>query len=96
MNPISIITCCVGIIGCVIGVATFVSAQLSKAKQDGILMNKVDYLVSSFDEQKKEQKERNKSQDDIIAEHAIAIENLQTRMKNVENEVFKGNNRASH
>ena len=35
MNPISIITCCVGIIGCVIGVATFVSAQLPKAKQDG-------------------------------------------------------------
>lgn len=96
MNPISIITCCVGIIGCVIGVATFVSAQLSKAKQDGALMEKVDYLVNSFDEQKKEQKERNKSQDDIIAEHAIAIENLQTRMKNVENEVFKGNNRASH
>ena len=96
MNPISIITCCVGIIGCVIGVATFVSAQLSKAKQDGALMEKVDYLVNSFNELKKEQKECNKSQDDIIAEHAIAIENLQTRMKNVENEVFKGNNRASH
>ena len=59
MNPIPIITCCVGIIGCVIGVATFVSAQLSKAKQDGALMNKVDYLVSGFDELKKEQKERN-------------------------------------
>ena len=96
LDPISIITCCVGIIGCVIGVATFASAQISKAKQDGILMNKVDYLVNSFDEQKKEQKERNKSQDDTIAEHAIAIENLQTRMKNVENEVFKGNNRASY
>lgn len=96
LDPISIITCCVGIIGCVIGVATFASAQISKAKQDGILMNKVDYLVNSFDEQKKEQKERNKSQDDTIAEHAIAIENLQTRMKNVENEVFKNNNRASH
>ena len=95
LNPLSIITCCVGIIGCVIGVATFVSAQLSKAKQDGALMNKVDYLVSGFDELKKEQKERNADQDHILWEHSIAIENLQTRMKNIENEVFK-NGKASH
>lgn len=95
MNPLSIITCCVGIIGCVIGVATFVSAQLSKAKQDGALMNKVDYLVCGFDELKKEQKERNTDQDRILSEHSIAIENLQTRMKNLEKEVFK-DERASH
>ena len=95
MNPLSIITCCVGIIGCVIGVATFVSAQLSKAKQDGALMNKVDYLVSGFDELKKEQKERNADQDHVLSEHSIAIENLQTRMKNIENEVFK-NGKAPH
>ena len=88
MNPISIITCCVGIIGCVIGVATFVSAQLSKAKQDGAKKEKVDYLVRGFDEQKKDQKQRNDHQDGIISEHAIAIENLQTRMKNVEKVVF--------
>ena len=95
MNPLSIITCCVGIIGCIIGVATFVSAQLSKAKQDGALMNKVDYLVCGFDELKKEQKERNTDQDRILSEHSIAIENLQTRMKNIEKEVFK-DERASH
>lgn len=89
MNPISIITCCVGIIGCVIGVATFVSAQLSKAKQDGALMEKVDYLVRGFDEQKKEQKERNKTQDGALADHAIAIENLNTRLNAVEKEVFR-------
>lgn len=88
MNPISVITCCVGIIGCVIGVATFVSAQLSKAKQDGVLMAKVDYLVRGFDEQKKEQKEQNHAQDELISEHAVIIMNLQTRMKNVEKVVF--------
>lgn len=49
---------------------------------------KVDYLVRGFDEQKKDQKQRNDHQDDIISEHAIAIENLQTRMKNVEKVVF--------
>ena len=35
MNPISIIMCMVGIVGCVIGVATFVSAQIVRAKEDG-------------------------------------------------------------
>lgn len=88
MNPISIITCCVGIIGCVIGVATFVSAQISKAKQDGALMEKVDYLVRGFDEQKKEQKEQNHQQDQLLSEHSIAIKELQTRIKNIEKEVF--------
>lgn len=88
MNPISIITCCVGIIGCVIGVATFVSAQISKAKQDGALMEKVDYLVRGFDEQKKEQKEQNHQQDKLLSEHSVAIKELQTRMKNIEKEVF--------
>lgn len=89
MSPYSLITCCVGIISCVIGVASFVSAQVTKAKQDGALMEKVDYLVRSFDEQKREQKERNSVQDETIANHAIAIENLQTRLKNVEKVVFK-------
>jgi hypothetical protein len=88
MNPISIITCCVGIIGCVIGVATFVSAQLSKAKQDGALMEKVDYLIKGFDEQKKEQKDRNLVQDEIISKHSEAIVDLQARVKNIEKEVF--------
>ena len=45
MNPISIITCVVGIVGCLIGVATFVSAQITKAKQDGMLIAKIDQCV---------------------------------------------------
>ena len=46
MNILSIIGCVVGIIGCVIGVATFTSAQLSKAKQDGMLISKLDHYKS--------------------------------------------------
>jgi hypothetical protein len=89
MNPVSIITCCVGIIGCIIGVATFVSAQLSRAKQDGALIEKVDYLIKNFDEQKKEQQSRNVLQDEILSKHSESIVDLQARVKNIEKEVFK-------
>ena len=57
-STVAIITSIVGIIGCIIGVATFTSAQLTKARENGKLMEKVDYLVKSFDEQKKDLKER--------------------------------------
>lgn len=89
MSPIlSIITCCVGVIGCVIGVATFVSAQLSKAKQDGALMEKVDYLVRSFDEQKRDVKEHNGIIDNVLDEHTKDITELKTKVKHLEKEVF--------
>lgn len=84
MNPISIITCTVGIIGCVIGVATFVSAQLVRAKEDGKLMEKVDYLVRGFDEQKKDTKEKNNSFDRLFSEHTEAIADLKARVKSLE------------
>lgn len=89
INPISIITCIVGIIGCVIGVATFVSAQIVRAKEDGALMEKVDYLVRSVDEQKRDSKERNSLLDRTLKEQSEAIVDLQARMKSVEKEVFK-------
>lgn len=89
MSPISIITCVVGIIGCVIGVATFVSAQIVRAKEDGALMEKVDYLVRSFDEQKAEFNDRNKTLNKILDEHTVAITDIQARVRNLEKEVFK-------
>lgn len=89
-DPISLIACIVGVIGCVIGVATFVSAQLTKAKENGALMEKVDYLVRSFDEQKKEVKEHNTAIDRLLDEHTISITDMQARIKNLEKEVFHG------
>ena len=89
-NPIATITCIVGVIGCIIGVATFVSAQLTKAKENGALMEKVDYLVRSFDEQKKEAKEHNQFFDRVLDEHTVAITDMQARIKNLEKEVFHG------
>ena len=88
VNPISIITCVVGIVGCIIGVATFVSAQIVRAKEDGALIEKVDYLVRSFDEQKKDMKETTKYLDTILDEHSKSIVSLNERVRNLEKEVF--------
>jgi len=83
MNTISIIGCIVGIIGCVIGVATFTSAQLTKAKQDGVLIEKVDQCVKGIGEIKVDMKERNEKFDSIIDEHSRDITTLKTQMKTV-------------
>ena len=84
VNPVSIIACVVGIVGCVIGVATFISAQIVRAKEDGRLMEKVDYLVRGFDEQKKDTREKNNSFDQLFSEHTMAIADLKARVKNLE------------
>ena len=86
-NPIAIITCIVGIIGCLIGVATFTSAQLTKARENGALIEKVDYLVKSFDEQKRELKERHSWTTNLLEEHTRDIINLKARIEHLEKEI---------
>ena len=83
MNTISIIGCIVGIVSCVVGVSTFVSAQVTKAKQDGIQIAKLDQCVSGIEEIKKSMKEKNHEIDTILDEHMKAITQLQTEMKTV-------------
>ena len=87
-DPISIIMCVVGVIGCIIGIASYVSAQITKAKDDGILMAKVDQLVASLEELKKDTKSRNLTIDNILDDHTKDIENIKARLKAVEKEVF--------
>lgn len=83
MNTISLIGCIVGIISCVIGISTFVSAQITKAKQDGIQIAKLDQCVNGIEEIKKSMKEKNHEIDAILDEHTRAITELQTQMKSV-------------
>ena len=83
MNAISLIGCVVGIIGCVIGVSTFISAQITKAKQDGVQIAKLDQCVTGIEEIKKEMKEKNHELDSVIDEHTKEITQLQTEMKTV-------------
>lgn len=83
MNVVSIITTVVGIIGCVVGVSTFVSAQITKAKQDGVLIEKVNQCVRNTEEIRNDIKEKNKEFDDVLDEHTRAITKLQTEMVTV-------------
>lgn len=83
MNVIPVITCMVGIVGCVIGVATFVSAQITRAKQDGMLIAKIDQCVKGIEDIKTDMKEKNREFDAIIDEHTRKIIRLETQVKNI-------------
>ena len=83
MNTISLIGCIAGIVSCVVGVSTFVSAQVTKAKQDGMQIAKLDQCVNGIEEIKKEMKEKNHELDEVIDEHTREITQLQTEMKSV-------------
>ena len=83
MSVASLITCIVGIIGCIIGVATFVSAQITKAKQDGMLIAKIDQCVKGIDDIKKDMKEKNHEIDLIIGEHTKEIAELKVQVKSL-------------
>ena len=83
MSPISIIGCVVGVVGCLIGIATFSSAMITKAKQDGVLMAKVEQCLKNTEEIKKDMKEKNKEYDSLLDKHSKDIVELQTQMKSV-------------
>lgn len=83
MSPISIITCVVGIVGCLVGVATFVSAQITKAKQDGMLIAKIDQCVNGIESIKVDMKEKNREFDTVIDEHTRKIVQLETQVQNI-------------
>ena len=83
MNAISIIGCIIGIITCVIGIATFTSAQITKAKQDGMLIAKIDQCVQGIGEIKSDMKEKNHELDCIIDKHSKDIVQLKVEVDNI-------------
>lgn len=83
MNVISIIGCVVGIIGCVVGVSTFVSAQMTRAKQDGVQIAKLDQCVAGIEEIKASMKEKNREVDTVLDQHSKDIVELQTQVRNI-------------
>lgn len=89
MGAVTIIGCIVGIISCIIGISSFLSAQITKAKQDGVLIEKIDQCCKGIDEIKKDMKETTKELNDIVDAHSKDIIEIKTRLVNVEHEVFK-------
>ena len=58
MSAVTIIGCIVGVVSCIIGVSSFISAQITRAKQDGVIIAKIDQCVSGISEIKKDVKEK--------------------------------------
>lgn len=87
MLAVTIIGCVVGVVGCVIGVATFASAQITKAKNDGMLISKVEQCLKNTEEIKKDVKEKNKEYDILLDEHSRDIVELQTKVRTLFSEM---------
>ena len=88
------ITLIVGIVGCVIGVLTFVSSLLNKAQTNGVIEQKIEQALQGIDEIKTQVKESATSQNAMsltVQSHTEQIKNLykateelKTRIKTVE------------
>ena len=73
------ITLIVGIVGCVIGVSTFVSSLLNKAQTNGVLEQKIEQALQGIDEIKTQVKDSAASQTNIsltVQSHTEQIKNL--------------------
>ena len=89
------ITLIVGIVGCVIGVSTFVSSLLNKAQTNGVLEQKIEQALQGIDEIKTQVKDSAASQSNMsltVQSHTEqikniykALEELKGRIKTVEN-----------
>ena len=84
MNTLALLSGVVGIIGCVVGVATFSSAQITRAKQDGMFLAKIDQCVKGIDEIKRDMKDKNTLNDKIIADHSQRLSSVEVRCENLE------------
>lgn len=87
MSAIAIIGCVVGVVSCVVGVSSFITAQVTKAKQDGVLIAKIDQCVEGIHEIKKDIKEKNRELDKTLAQHSRDIVELKTKVEILEGKV---------
>ena len=89
------ITLIIGIVGCVIGVSTFVSSLLSKAQNTGALEQKIEQALQGIDEIKTQIKDSAASQTNMsltVQSHTEqikslykAIDEVKARIQTVEN-----------
>lgn len=89
------ITLIIGVVGCVIGVSTFVSSLLNKAQTNGVLEQKIEQALQGIDEIKMQVKDSStnqttmsltvRSHDEQIKNLYKAIDDLKARINTVEN-----------
>lgn len=71
------------VIGCAIGIAGFYVGIVSRAKQDGRMLEKIDQCCKGIDEIKKDMKEKNHNFDDVIDEHSQRITRLEAQVTSI-------------
>lgn len=92
MTPSQTITFICGIILCVIGVATFVTGLVSRAKDDGALSNKVDTALKGIDEIKQTLNEQRNWRETIgieLENHEQKIDTLFNKVESIERSIEK-------
>lgn len=90
MSPAETITFSIGIIMCVVGVASFVVGITQRAKSDGVLSNKVDSALKGIEEIKTTLTEQRDWREDIgitVAAHAEQINTLFKRVEMLEKKI---------
>lgn len=95
MTPSQTITFICGIILCVIGVATFVTGLVSRAKDDGALSNKVDTALKGIDEIKQTLNEQRNWRETIgieLENHEQKINTLFNKVESIEHSIEKYHN----
>lgn len=92
MTPSQTITFICGVILCVIGVATFVTGLVSRAKEDGALSNKVDTALKGIDEIKQTLSEQRNWRETIgieLENHEQKIDTLFKKVESIERNIEK-------
>lgn len=92
MTPSQTITFICGVILCVIGVATFVTGLVSRAKEDGALSNKVDTALKGIDEIKQTLSEQRNWRETIgieLENHEQKIDTLFNKVESIERNIEK-------
>ena len=92
MTPSQTITFICGVILCVIGVATFVTGLVSRAKEDGALSNKVDTALKGIDEIKQTLSEQRDWRETIgieLENHEQKIDTLFKKAESIERNIEK-------
>ena len=92
MTPSQTITFICGVILCVIGVATFVTGLVSRAKEDGALSNKVDTALKGIDEIKQTLSEQRYWRETIgieLENHEQKINTLFNKIESIERNIEK-------
>lgn len=71
------------IVGCLIGVGGFYVGIVSRAKQDGRMLEKISQCCKGIEEIKRDIKEKNNTVDDLIDDHSQRITKLETEVTTI-------------